>query len=145
MAISPLLKIIQIQRIIRLAIFYNFATILQLMNLRATHKRLISAFLIALYAFIVTPTQWWHHHEIILQAASTPIAKKTGPFSIVDNATANTCKICSHHYSFFDKDAAIPKISTPIFWATETSKLTCTQYTEPNRSTSGRAPPTALG
>ena len=122
----------------------NFATILQLMNLRATHKRLISAFLIALYAFIVTPTQWWHHHEAIISGSSTAIAKKSVQPPSLQNATGINCKICSHHYSIFDQNSSIPELTTPTFLVNKSNQLRPSACKQPLRYAAGRAPPTSI-
>ncbi len=114
------------------------------MSLRATHKRLISAFLIALYAFIVTPTQWWHHHEAIISGSSTAIAKKSVQPPSLQNATGINCKICSHHYSIFDQDSSIPELTTPFFLVNKSNQLRPTAFTQPLRYATGRAPPTLI-
>ena len=122
----------------------NFATILQLMNLRATHKRLISAFLISLYAFIVTPTQWWHHHETFLSGSTTIIVKKSEHPSSLENATGINCKICSHHFSIFEQDSSIPELTTPSFLVYKSNQLRPTAFKQPLRYAAGRAPPTSF-
>jgi len=122
----------------------NFATILQLMNLRATHKRLISAFLIALYAFIVTPTKWWHHHDTILTESSSSISKKEGQSPTLQNPTGINCKICSHHYSSFYQDSSIPAVTTPTFLVNISNQLCTTACKQPLSYFSGRAPPTSI-
>jgi len=115
------------------------------MNFRVTHKRLISALLIALYAFMVTPTQWWHRHEAILGGSSAVIAKKSGHPATLENATGINCKICSHHYSDFDQDSSLPELTTPYFWVDKSNQLRPSAFTQPLRSATGRAPPTLIG
>jgi len=122
----------------------NFATILQLMNLRVTHKRLISAFLIALYAFIVTPTQWWHHHDTILTESSSSISKKEGQSPTLQNPTGINCKICSHHYSSFYQDSSIPALTTPTFCINNSNQFCPSASSQPLRNATGRAPPTLI-
>ena len=115
------------------------------MNFRVTHKRLISALLIALYAFMVTPTQWWHRHEAILGGSSTFIVKKSGHPASLENATGINCKICSHHYSIFDQDSSILELTTPSFLVDKSNQLRPTAFIQPLRSATGRAPPTLIG
>lgn len=121
----------------------NFATILQLMSLRATHKKLISVFLITLYAFIVTPTQWWHHHEMDTQqtSLSTSIGKDTNS---VQDAVGLNCKICSHHYSIADNNVGSLLMQHPVFTASQYCSTPPDQYLQYFRDITGRGPPATI-
>lgn len=72
----------------------------------------VAVLLLALYAFIATPTHLWHHH--------TPKNIKTSNTTSESNANTNiakdiyqnsetNCSICSHHYSFYTN------VDTPIY------------------------------
>ena len=105
------------------------------MSLRATHKKLLSAFFITLYAFIVTPTQWWHHHDTNTQqtSLSTSIGKEANS---VQKTTGFNCKICAlldstnldisaneYWYGATDNTMIAPGESTPKNLAKASFKL----------------------
>jgi hypothetical protein len=75
------------------------------------YKHFLAAALLALYAFVATPVQWWHHHN----AARTSRAAKQ---VIIAKATASNadsgCQICSHKYSAYNDDALTPFVSALI-------------------------------
>lgn len=61
----------------------------------------------AVYAFIATPVQLWHHHNYDAQSISSihPAGNKKIIATANDKKTVeNDCKICSHHYSFYSND-----------------------------------------
>ena len=97
------------------------------MSLRATHKKLISVFLITLYAFIVTPTQWWHHHEMDTKQTSLS-TQKNKHTNTVQDAVGLNCKICSHHYSIADNNAGSLLMQHPIFTASQYCSTPPDQY-----------------
>ena len=110
------------------------------MSLRATHKKLLSAFFITLYAFIVTPTQWWHHHDTNTQqtSLSTSIGKEANS---VQKTTGFNCKICDHHYSIAENDTCSSIIQHPSFEASESCSTPPDQFLLYFREISYRGPP----
>ncbi|MCA6467263.1 MAG: hypothetical protein IM552_04590 [Chitinophagaceae bacterium] len=56
-----------------------------------------------LYGFIITPTQWWHHHDTSLTSFSATDSKEQSNASLETERGTN-CKICSHHYSCHNND-----------------------------------------
>jgi hypothetical protein len=66
------------------------------------HKRILTAFVLALYVFIATPVSLWHHHK-----AQSPVASSVEKIikAITNNSSDSDCPICHHHYSTFTDDA----------------------------------------
>ena len=65
-----------------------------------TYKVLLGAFFLALYAFVTTPVQYWHHHS----------AKQKHNQSQYDRLLQNdnsqqdaNCPVCSHKYSSYSE------------------------------------------
>ncbi len=88
-----------------------FATTLQkpkLIKLKK-YKSLIAVILLTVYAFIATPIQIWHHHDVAASASNPAMQtanKATITATAADNKTINdNCQICSHHYSIYANDA----------------------------------------
>jgi hypothetical protein len=82
----------------------NFATLLQILNNGFTYRQFISACLIALYAFIITPSLCWHQHEKTSFSSSPKQFKDSGT-SYVEEDRDSYCQVCSHHYSYYSNDA----------------------------------------
>ncbi|MBP8115332.1 MAG: hypothetical protein KAY50_08245 [Chitinophagaceae bacterium] len=85
------------------------------MNIIRKYKTFITAILLAVYAFIATPVQLWHHHNYETNTVSGKSSKEktsTSFSEISQQAVDANCKICSHHYSTFI-EAAIIKIEAP--------------------------------
>jgi hypothetical protein len=69
-----------------------------------TYKYYIGAILLALYVFVATPVQVWHHHN------AAHAAKQNSAHDILTQADGNqqdaNCPVCSHKYSGYN-DVAI--------------------------------------
>jgi hypothetical protein len=99
------------------------------------YKRILTAFVLALYVFIATPVSLWHHNEAQSTFASSveKIIKAT-----TTNSSDADCPICQHHYSTFTDDA-IAYIQSPIkqirssntFYSTQF--LPCPAFSKPNK------------
>jgi hypothetical protein len=64
----------------------------------------VAVFLLALYAFIATPTHLWHHHTPKKNQASKTTSAFNTKTSIAKDISQNSesnCSICSHNYSFY--------------------------------------------
>ncbi len=80
------------------------------------YKQFIAILLMALYAFVATPVQLWHHHNYANIAASGSSNKEeTAAFSKSTGKSAESnCKVCSHQYSTYN-DGATVKFAAPLF------------------------------
>lgn len=73
----------------------------------------------ALYAFVATPVQFWHHHNYAAQTTvsgssekkeATSLSKSTG------KSVEGNCQICSHQYSTYN-DGSTVIFAAPVFIA----------------------------
>ncbi len=74
------------------------------------YKTFIATVLLAVYAFIATPVQLWHHHSNTINTASKKsyAQKVESPvFKSTPQATVANCQVCSHHYSVYSDVATI--------------------------------------
>jgi hypothetical protein len=74
------------------------------------YRPIIAAVVFALYAFIATPVQVWHHHkQIPVAGTSSTLDDKGNTVSkFTETAADVNCQICSHKYSTYSDDALIP-------------------------------------
>ena len=72
----------------------------------------------ALYAFVATPVQLWHHHNYPAASSSGSSDKKeTASFSTATGKSVDAnCQICSHQYSTYS-DGADVIFAAPVFIA----------------------------
>jgi hypothetical protein len=73
----------------------------------------------ALYAFVATPVQLWHHHNYATASSSgTSDKKETASISTSSGKSVDgNCQICSHQYSTYsDYDTVV--FTAPLFIAT---------------------------
>jgi len=66
------------------------------------HRKLLTALLLALYAFIATPVSLWHHHKV--QSPISSSEQKISKATIANDSDAN-CSICQHQYASSNNDA----------------------------------------
>ncbi len=97
------------------------------MKLETKYKKSIAVVLLALYAFIATPVQLWHHHNCDNDAVfSIKTNEAKSNFFEKDNVkkSLHNCDICAHQYAAYHNDIATPKlqyftfsfkITTPYF------------------------------
>ncbi len=64
-------------------------------------RKCISATLLALYIFIATPVQFWHHHCFNTSSSTSKTKEAKKLSSSVSNNIDSNCAICSHHYSVY--------------------------------------------
>jgi hypothetical protein len=67
-----------------------------------TYRPSIALFLLALYAFIATPVQWWHHHAAGQQQYAVDGSKSSKPGLWAGKSlsiSAEDCQVCAHKYS----------------------------------------------
>ncbi|HVK46992.1 MAG TPA: hypothetical protein VM488_04100 [Pseudobacter sp.] len=82
------------------------------------YRLLLAFFLTALYLFIATPVQYWHHHASHAAAAlaDAQSSDHAGPGSTkIQGQHGDHCSICAHHYAVFMEDSSMPALaSLPI-------------------------------
>jgi hypothetical protein len=88
---------------------------------KLTYRPILAAFLLAVYAFIATPVQWWHHHqfETKLSVVKVPGGVKSDSVSPGASRTLEAdCPVCSHKYSSYSNEALTPFVLTlPVITA----------------------------
>ena len=86
--------------------FCNHVTKTKLTELRK-YKHLVAVVLLAVYAFIATPVQLWHHHTYPAKnIAASPSFDKEKITEAGNNSTIEgNCQLCSHHYSIYSNEA----------------------------------------
>ena len=83
------------------------------------YKTFITALLLAVYAFIASPVQLWHHHtyETNNGYRKSFKEKKVTSFSAFSKQVKDlNCQICSHYYSIFI-DAKAVRLEVPFIVA----------------------------
>jgi hypothetical protein len=74
------------------------------------YKTFITATLLAVYAFIATPVQFWHHHSYEVNNVSDKSSKEKVEFNVLKSVQQSkdaNCPICFHHYSVYNDVAKI--------------------------------------
>jgi hypothetical protein len=69
-----------------------------------TYKVLLGAFLLALYTFVATPVQYWHHHTI--HAAKQKRAHNSQYALLLQDDGSQqdaNCLVCTHKYSSYSE------------------------------------------
>ena len=109
------------------------------------YKLLTASFLLMIYAFIATPTQYWHsHNKGITKFFSKPTSKKINSKTTIciNNAVGNEdCKICSHQYVNHINEAHALINSKQIFATAYKVFLPTKNYFKCPAFISDRAPP----
>ncbi len=88
------------------------------------YRQWLTVSLILLYGFVITPTQWWHNHEISFPTSSK-IVSKDPTIPILDVESSTNCKICSHHYSYHNKEVVVVLPEVEEYFSPLTSEPTC--------------------
>jgi hypothetical protein len=74
------------------------------LNRISTYKQILAIALLAVYAFIATPIQYWHHHHKTSSSKSTSSLedqKEIRASNSSINYNSDDCQICSHQYSVY--------------------------------------------
>src|ERR1044072_4754755 len=89
-------------------ICYFCNNITKYLTVLKTYKVLLGAFLLALYAFVATPVQYWHHHKIHA-AKQTHHQNSQYDLLLQDDGSQQdaNCPVCSHKYSTYSEIAII--------------------------------------
>jgi hypothetical protein len=80
------------------------------LRILSTYRQFITFLLIALYAFIITPSLFWHQHNESVYAASSEQIRNSDTPTLEAEKDAY-CQICSHHYSFYSNDASFIELT----------------------------------
>jgi hypothetical protein len=69
----------------------------------------LGAFLLALYAFVATPVQYWHHHafENVAKQKRTPGSQYDQLLQDDGSQQDANCPVCSHKYSSYSEISII--------------------------------------
>lgn len=113
------------------------------LNLNKKYKIILAAFLLGLYAFIVTPVSYWHQHNFSNSGTSKKQYQETIAKSSVMGTDAN-CKICSHHYSVSDDDAVALLISPTEQLSALNGFFFTKDVPNPGYCQSNKGPPSSL-
>lgn len=112
------------------------------MKLIKKHKKIITAFLLALYAFTATPVSYWHHHKSTFE--KNIVTKQHSQVVEESNvAVDDNCKICSHHYSIALNDASTVYFSPIHFFNRVIDLSSLKKIANPGNGQSNRGPPSA--
>ncbi|WP_332732614.1 hypothetical protein [Flavihumibacter sp.] len=82
------------------------------------YRQFIAIILMALYAFVATPVQFWHHHKDEQQSGVTRQAEKNDAESLSSSAGKSlegNCETCSHKFSSYNEGATII-FAAPVFY-----------------------------
>jgi hypothetical protein len=108
-----------------------------------TYKHFIAAILLALYAFVSTPVQVWHHHNIseCIPAATSDIAKNETISKASGSNSESSCQVCSHKYSTYNDDALFSIESSLILTAAKNGYYCLPVISTPSFSSPNKGPP----
>jgi hypothetical protein len=76
-----------------------------------TYRHILAAFLLAVYGFIATPVQLWHHHHYISKATQETVSLDTKGDTVSQGSGLSSeanCLVCAHKYSTYVDDATFP-------------------------------------
>ncbi len=112
---------------------------MQKLKLKSNHKTIVTACLLALYAFIATPVTFWHHHKSNCDRKDAGQHEQGVKES--DKAVDANCKICSHHYSVAVNDAVTAYFSPLTFFNTVSDFYILKKIANPGYGQSNKGPP----
>jgi hypothetical protein len=76
-----------------------------------TYRHILAAFLLAVYSFIATPVQLWHHHKHISKATQETVSLGTKGDLVSQGSGLSSeanCLVCAHKYSTYIDNAIFP-------------------------------------
>lgn len=101
--------------------------------------------LLAVYAFVATPVQFWHSHShTSLQSVDINEFGNQDEFSNVSyDSSESYCQVCAHHYSVYSEDTCfiVPEVLTETHLPE--GEFTCSFPVTPIRGFSNKGPPVA--
>ncbi|HKZ67914.1 MAG TPA: hypothetical protein VJ111_16220 [Chitinophagaceae bacterium] len=112
-----------------------------------TYKHFIAAILLALYAFVSSPTQLWHHHNIPERTSSS--TSESAKHDTISNASGSnsesSCQTCSHKYSTYNGDAVFPVGSSLAITAAKNGRYCLPLISTPSFPLPNKGPPALSG
>jgi hypothetical protein len=66
-----------------------------------TYRPILAAFFLAVYAFIATPVQLWHHHQLNVKVSRSD-AQMDSVAHGASIALDTDCPLCSHKYAVYN-------------------------------------------
>jgi hypothetical protein len=109
------------------------------LKFKRSHKTIVAAFLLALYAFTATPVSYWHHHKSACETSNTD--QHSEGVKKHNVTTDANCKICSHHYSVFANDAITVYFSPITLFNTVNDFGFLKKIANPGYGQSNKSPP----
>lgn len=106
------------------------------------YRQWIAAILLAVYAFIAAPVQWWHHHAPVEQMNGHE-KKLHQQFKAIAKAKSSPddCAICAHKYSTYFHYSFIPDIAPFYFHAITQPDRCSSLYSSSPFHFSNKSPP----
>jgi len=115
---------------------------LHFLTVGKTYRQWTAAFILAVYAFIATPVQLWHHHPPAAREAGQAKAPGKGyRFMVQKNTAADDCPICSHKYSTYTDYTYTPEISSAVSYADIKLSFCSSIILSPSFHFSNKSPP----
>jgi hypothetical protein len=109
------------------------------------YKHFIAVVLLALYVFITTPINFWHHHNntVNKNASLGPEDKeKINKSKSSGESIKEDCQICSHHYSIYNDDVAPEFIVFNVAFSTKNVYYILSIPLYPHFNSTNKGPPT---
>jgi hypothetical protein len=110
---------------------------------QSTYRHLLATFLLALYAFIATPVQLWHHHQYPVKVVkTTPSNAKSDTVAAGTGISLETdCAVCSHKYSSYNDEVLAPYETSLTVIAVKNGCYSLQQVTASPASLLNKGPP----
>lgn len=111
------------------------------MNSIKQYRRCVTVVLLLLYAFIATPVQLWHHHDVVKQSGEPGFGVLDTFTPSTDTISEGNCLICHHQYSVYNNDVIIPAIIEVAFFSSQDGYCMPKMIHIPSFSFQNRGPP----
>jgi hypothetical protein len=107
---------------------------------KITYRPLIAAILLVTYAFISTPVQLWHHHNVVNSSEEGRCTKER--FIQTKGIYYNKhCSVCKHQYSAYHDGVIIPAVPDPREFSSQNGYYTLALVYPPLFSFQNKGPP----
>lgn len=111
-----------------------------MISLRKKYTQTLAIFLLALYAFVATPTAIWHAHAT--QKTHTSFVDSAGSFSDDDmNNFSEDCSVCGHHYAIYTNDTTVYSSPFHNFFVNKQVDFPSSLRSYPQYTHSNKGPP----
>ncbi|MFT3701278.1 MAG: hypothetical protein QM802_02860 [Agriterribacter sp.] len=112
------------------------------MTLTTTYRQYTAAFLLLLYAFIATPVQLWHHHDVAKQFQHDTV--KLQPTIKEQKGSIQTdgnCPVCQHQYTVYTHNNSNVLIAAPLAFSMHKGQYLLKVFTSPCFVYQNKGPP----